>query len=88
MLSLPSSDRRPRSIFLGIVLVALACPLMAQERVVVAVVEDGATDRFESQHRIYIDELLALTASEFDLEIRRFAGNWSKETIDAALSDA
>jgi len=87
-LLLPSSTSRPRSIFLSIGLLVLAFPVMAQEKVVVAVIADGPSDRFELQHQIYIDELLALTASEFDVQIRRFAGDWSKETIDAAIADA
>lgn len=73
---------------LCIVLLALAFPLMAQEKVGVAVVADGPSDRFELLHQIYIDELLALTAGEFEVEIRRFAGDWTKETIDAAIADA
>jgi outer membrane protein TolC len=69
-------------------LMFLAVPVVAQEHVVVAVVGDGPSDRFELQHQIYIDELLALTSSEFDVEIRPFAGEWSNESIDAAISDA
>jgi outer membrane protein TolC len=69
-------------------LMLLAVPVVAQEHVVVGVVVDGPSDRFELQHQIYIDELLALTSSEFDVEIRRFAGEWSKESIDAAISEA
>ena len=75
-------------IFLFLFLMLLAVPSVAQEHVVVGVVVDGPSDRFELQHQIYIDELLALTSSEFDVEIRRFAGDWSKESIDAAISDA
>ena len=66
----------------------LAVPAVAQERVVVGVVVDGPSDRFELLHQIYIDELLALTSGEFDVEIRRFTGDWSKESIDAAISAA
>jgi len=69
-------------------LMLLAVPAVAQEHVVVGIVVDGPSDRFELQHQIYIDELLALTSSEFDVEIRRFLGEWSKESIDAAISDA
>ena len=66
----------------------LAVPVVAQEHVVVGIVGDGPSDRFESQHQIYVDELLALTSSEFDVEIRRFEGGWSKESIDDAITDA
>ena len=60
----------------------------AQQRVVVAVVADGANNRLAGQQQKYVDELLALTSSEFDVEIQRFSGNWEKESIEAALADA
>ncbi|MCP4302866.1 MAG: TolC family protein, partial [Gammaproteobacteria bacterium] len=63
----------------------LTVPVAAQEQVVVAVVGDGPGDRFQELHENYIDELLTLTASEFDVQIRRFSGEWTKESIDAAL---
>ena len=78
----------PVKILLFLFSMLLAVPVVAQEHVVVGVVVDGPSDRFELQHQIYIDELLALTSSEFDVEIRRFSGEWSKESIDAAISDA
>lgn len=66
-------------------------PALAQDKVVVAVVTDGPADRLQEQHMLYTDELLALTANEFDVEIRRFVGEWSKESalaaIDAAYAD-
>ena len=75
-------------LFLCIALLCLALPVIAQQQVVVAVVGDGPSDRFSLQHQKYIDELLALTAGEFDVQIRRFSGNWDKESIDVALEDA
>lgn len=60
----------------------------AEERVVVGVVGDGPSDRFEAQQKKYIDELLALTDSEFDVQIRRLSGEWNKESIDEALDQA
>jgi outer membrane protein TolC len=66
----------------------LTVPVVAQEQVVVAVVGDGPGDRFQEFHENYIDELLTLTASEFDVQIRRFSGEWSKDTINAALEQA
>ena len=79
---------RPVKNLLLLCLMLLAVPVVAQEHVVVAIVSDGQSDRFESQHQVYIDELLALTSSEFDVEIRRFEGEWSKESIDDAITDA
>jgi outer membrane protein len=63
----------------------------AQEKVVVAVVFDGAADRLANQQQVYIDELLVLTENEFDVEIREFVAQWSKDStlsiIDAAYTD-
>jgi len=82
------SNFYPLKILFSTVLMILAVPLMAQERFVVAVVDDGPSDRLAELHQIYIDELLALTASEFDVQIRRYSGEWSKESVDAAIEDA
>lgn len=65
-----------------------ASAVQGQEPVVVAVVGDGPSDRFAPQHQKYIDELLALTSSEFDVQIRRFSGEWDRESIDAAIEQA
>jgi len=66
-------------------------PGQAQEQVVVAVVLDGPSDRLANQQQLYVDELLVLTANEFDVEIRKFVGEWSKDstlsTIDVAYAD-
>jgi len=66
----------------------LAVPVMAQQRFVVAVIGDGPSDRLEGLHQIYVGELLALTAGEFDVQIRRFSGDWSKGSVDAAIEEA
>lgn len=71
-----------------VVLQFLAVPTVAQQQVVVAVIGDGSGDRFQEFHEKYIDELLALTSSEFDVQVRRFSGEWSKESIDAAIEKA
>ena len=71
-----------------LILAALAAAAHAQPRVVVAVVDDGPADRLANQRQQYVDELLALTSGEFDVQIRSFSGAWSKETIEAALADA
>ena len=63
----------------------------AQESVVVGIVDDGPAERLSEQQEIYIDELLALTAREFDVRIERFSASWSRESIveqlDAAYTD-
>ncbi len=53
-----------------------------------AVVSDGPSDRFAAQHETYIDELLTLTAREFDVQIRRASGQWSRESINAVLEQS
>jgi outer membrane protein TolC len=68
-----------------VVLELLAAPALAQQQVVVAVVGDGPGDRFQEFHEKYIDELLTLTANEFDVQVKRFSGEWSNESIDAAI---
>ena len=61
---------------------------VAQEPVVVGVVADGESDRFAFQHQKYVDELLALTKSEFDVRIQRYYGEWTRESINEALERA
>ena len=61
---------------------------LAQQAFVVGVVNDGPSDRLARQEEKYVNELLALTESEFNVEIRRFSGSWSLESTVAALSDA
>lgn len=83
-----------RSIELTAVLFAFICfclfstSAVAQSQVVVGVVADGAADRFAVQHQKYIDELLTLTQSEFDVRIERFYGEWTRESINVALEKA
>ena len=74
------------SILFGLVLVPT--PAVAQQQVVVAVVADGRSDRFAFQHQKYIDELVTLTESEFDVRVQRFYGEWTRESINVALERA
>ncbi|MFQ6004677.1 MAG: TolC family protein [Woeseia sp.] len=62
--------------------------LTAQERFDVALVIDGSPDRLEQRNQRYVDELLALTGSEFDVRIRQFSGEWSVVGIGDALDQA
>jgi outer membrane protein len=91
MSSLASNSYRMYELILIAVLLCIAAPGQAQEKVVVAVVLDGPSARMAKQQQLYVDELLVLTANEFDVEIREFIGDWSKEstlsTIDAAYAD-
>lgn len=73
---------------LTLLLLCLALPATAQQRVVVAVVSDGPASRQVGQQDLYISELLALTEREFDVEIRTFEARWNRETIEAALDAA
>ncbi len=73
---------------LSVVLAFLMVPAIAQEQVLVAIVGDGPSDRFAAQQQKYVDELLALTSSEFNVEIRHFSGEWNKESISAAIERA
>ena len=71
--------------FLLCMMMLFAAPVLAQQQVVVAVVSDGPSDRFVVEHQKYIDELLTLTANEFDVQIRRRSGDWNRESIILAL---
>lgn len=53
-----------------------------------ALVIDGSPDRLEDRNQQYVDELLALTGSEFDVRIRGFSGEWSVAGIGNALEQA
>lgn len=81
-------ERRHLKIVTASVFLFLASAIMAQERVIVAVVDDGPSDRLEGLHQKYIDELLTLTSGEFDVQVRRFSGGWSKESINTAIENA
>jgi outer membrane protein TolC len=70
------------------ILAVLCGSVKAQEQVVVAVVSDGQSERLSDSQGKYTQELLALTASEFDVQIRAFPGEWSKESINAAIDSA
>lgn len=63
-------------------------PTLAQNSVVVAVISDGEADRLLAQQQKYANELLALTTGEFDVTIKPFSGQWTKESISAAIETA
>ena len=88
MASLVAKTFRPYGFLLIAVLLCIVSPSQAQERVVVAVVEDGPSDRLSNLQQIYIDELLALARGDFDVEIRRLSGSWDKVSIEQSLDDA
>jgi outer membrane protein TolC len=92
MPSLATKPYRLYEVFLFAVLLCFAASSQAQDQVVVAVVLDGPSARLASQQKLYVDELLVLTENEFDVEIRNFVGEWTKDstlsTIDAAYADA
>ena len=57
----------------------------------VGVVSDGPADRMGEQQQTFVEELLALTEREFNVEIKPFSGNWSRDemlvAIEAAYAD-
>ena len=91
MSSLARNSYRLYELIFVAVLLCIAAPSQAQQKVVVAVVLDGPSARMAKQQQLYVDELLVLTANEFDVEIREFIGDWNKEstlsTINAAYAD-
>jgi len=80
-----------KNILRVIALLLLCAPVLAQQAIVVGVVSDGPSDRLGVQQQIYIDELIELTGREFDVQIKDFSGNWSKDqmliAIEAAYDD-
>ena len=88
-MKLPSrAGKRHTDIFFAIILLLSLAPASAQESVIVAVVDDGPSDRLSGQQQRYIDELLALTSTEFSIQIRHYSGAWSKQSIDRAIGQA
>ena len=58
-----------KTILRAVALLFICAPVVAQQAIVVGVVSDGESDRLGVQQQKYIDELLALTGSEFDVQI-------------------
>lgn len=83
-----SKTYRLYEVIATVVLLCIAVASQAQERVVVAVIEDGPSDRMAQQQQIYVDELLGLVRNEFDVDIRRMSGNWDKASIERSLDRA
>lgn len=54
----------------------------------VAVLYDGESERMADRQQKYVDELLTLVSGEFDIDIDIFRGDWSKESIEQAMTDA
>ncbi len=54
----------------------------AQQSFTVAVIKDGEDSRLEWQRTAILQELLALTSREFDIEIKRYVSNWTRESIE------
>jgi len=64
----------------------------AQQSVTVAVIEDAPQSRLSYQSETIVAELLALTGREFDVELKRYAAEWTRDSIEQvtelAYSDA
>ena len=63
---------RPYSFLICAIALLLSLPVLAQQRVVVGLVSDGALERFSGRQQLYTDELFALTSAEFDVELKVF----------------
>ena len=71
-----------------LVLLLGATSVGAQQRFVIAVVEDGPADRLSWQGETIKNELLTLTEREFDIEFRTVRGDWTRHSIEAAANRA
>lgn len=72
----------------GLLLVLLASASALADDVVVAVISDAPVNRLAWQDDILTSELLALTSREFDVSLKRFVGDWSRESIERAADAA
>ena len=77
-----------KKILRAVALILICAPVLAQQSIVVGVVSDGPSDRLGGQQQKYLDELIALTDGEFDVEIKDFSGNWSRDQMLVAIEAA
>ncbi|MEM7613168.1 MAG: TolC family protein, partial [Pseudomonadota bacterium] len=70
------------------VLALLVGTASAQDRISVAVVTDGPQFQLDEVYDVFLEELLALTVNEFDVEFTDLAADWSTESVDSALQSA
>ena len=71
-----------------LILVLAAGTAVAQQRIGVAVVLDGTGDRLQYRFDVYVQELLALTESEFDVDVTTLQGDWTHNSIQRAIEQA
>ncbi len=76
-----------RGVFL-VFLLGLSAVSMAAKPVQLAVISDGPSARPNHIDKMLVDELLALTRGEFDLQITRYQGDWTRQGIERAFQDA
>ncbi|MEM6512126.1 MAG: TolC family protein [Pseudomonadota bacterium] len=67
---------------------AVSTAAFAQQSVTVAVIKDSEESRLEWQRTALIEELMALTSREFDIEIKRFVADWSRASIEQVAEAA
>lgn len=72
----------------AIVLAVLLIAPAAAETFVVALVDDGPSAKARETREPYERELLALTEGEFEVQFRRFEGDWTRDGILSALDRA
>jgi outer membrane protein len=88
MSSFATKTYRPYVLFLIAAVMCIAAPVNAQEKIVVAVIQDGPSERLSSQQQLYVEELMVLTQNDFDIEIREFAAQWTKDSTLSAINAA
>ncbi|MEM1174954.1 MAG: TolC family protein [Pseudomonadota bacterium] len=67
---------------------ATSAVAFSQESFTVAVIKDSEESRLEWQRTALLREFQALTSREFDVEIKRFVADWSRESIEEAAEAA
>ncbi len=80
--------RRFQACLILTIFLILAGSVEAQQRFVIAVIDDGPRDRLTWQSETIQQELLTLTEREFDVELRKFTGAWTRPSIEAAANQA
>ncbi len=79
---------RFRAQLLAVVLLTWCATGLAQRRVDVAIVTDGPQYQLQEVEQIFRDELLALTADEFDVRFKQVDADWSVPSVIAAMETA
>ncbi len=71
--------------------VALTTAVFAEKKVTVGVVTDGPSPQWEAIRSVFLEDLVALTEGEFNIEapsVKQWDGRWNGKNIAAALDKA